>query len=139
MVKISPFRLRLDSLGLAGIGVDPGLPWKPNHAGVPPTWMHRNCIWVMPDWRKTRSTQADPREKEISSPEAGNWRCFFSRLLRVAPQATPPPPQLPTATPPPSLPAREQPPLALDTSTWPPSPPRPHPHLHPILLTPFPC
>jgi hypothetical protein len=97
--------------------------------------MHRNCIWVMPDWRKTRSTQADPREKEISSPEAGNWRSFFSRLTRVAPQATPPPPQLPTATPPPSLPAREPPPLALDTGTWPPSPPRPHPHLHPILLT----
>jgi hypothetical protein len=23
----------------------------------------------------------------------------------------------------------------LDTGTWPPSPPRPHPHFHPILLT----
>jgi hypothetical protein len=106
LTRPSSLRLRLDSVGLAGIGVDPCLPWKPNHARVPPTWMHRNCIWVTPGWRKTRSTQADPREKEISSPEAGNWRRFFSRLARVAPQATPPPPQLPTATPPPGLPAR---------------------------------
>ncbi|KXG39631.1 hypothetical protein SORBI_3001G410900 [Sorghum bicolor] len=98
-------RLCLDRLGSAWIGMDPGLGWKPAHTGVSAHVDAELRIWLTPGWSQTRSNHVNPREKEISSPEAGTL--LPPRDSASAPAARD------SATAPDS-PARATPPLALE-------------------------
>ena len=130
-VRGCSYSVRLDRLGSAWIGMDPGLGWKPAHTGVSAHVDAELRIWLTPGWSQTRSNHVNPREKEISSPEAGTL--LPPRDSASAPAARD------SATAPDS-PARATPPLALEkgmfsaasNSRW------THPLLPPLLLSRFP-
>ena len=70
-VRGCSYSVRLDRLGSAWIGMDPGLGWKPAHTGVSAHVDAELRIWLTPGWSQTRLNHVNPREREISSPEAG--------------------------------------------------------------------
>jgi hypothetical protein len=96
-VRGCSYSVRLDRLGSAWIGMDPGLGWKPAHTGVSAHVDAELRIWLTPGWSQTRLNHVNPREREISSPEAGT----FAPAARDSASA-------------PDSPARATPPLALE-------------------------